>query len=334
MGAMKFLGCDWGSSSFRLRLVSAADLAVEAQVRSNTGATVLAARLGPDAAAGDREAAFRSYLLEMIAALEEQCGASLAGLPVVVSGMATSAHGWRELPYARLPFPVGGEALVTSDVALDDGTPGGRRVLLLSGLRSDDDVMRGEETELIGLFRHPEWSALRSGCVVLLPGTHSKHVRVDDGCVVGFRTYMSGELYVLLARHSVLRRSLSGDGDVSVPEPGGAFLAGVRAGREKGLSGALFQVRVGGLFGRRSKTQSAQYLSGVIVGDEVAALLAEPPGGPVALSASAEMQVLYGAAFGELGGGDRLRTVPAETAGLLSVAGHAAALGQRQWGRQ
>src|SRR6185295_9114432 len=119
---MDFVSGDWGTSNFRLRLVEGTT--VKAEVRTDEGTAKLAA-LG-----GDRAEAFRSTLAKGL----EQLRAPVA-LPVVISGMASSSIGWKELPYAKLPFSLDGRDAVWEKV---EG-----RVYLISGLRSATDVLRG-----------------------------------------------------------------------------------------------------------------------------------------------------------------------------------------------
>jgi 2-dehydro-3-deoxygalactonokinase len=212
----------------------------------------------PGLSATERESRFRTVLGEELAELE---GAH-AELPVVVSGMATSAHGWVELPYAAAPLPLDGSGLVTAQREV-----AGRPVTLVSGIRTDRDVMRGEECELLGLMRsRPE---LASGnVVVLLPGTHAKHVFVADGVLRDFRTAMTGELFALLKEQSVLRFSLANGGDGTADDEQ-AFLAGLREVGSMGLVSALFQVRARALLAGADAAASAAFLNGLLLGDEL-----------------------------------------------------------------
>src|SRR5439155_22801466 len=173
---MRFVSCDWGTSNFRLRLV---DGGVKGEVCTGEGTARLAAR------PGDRAEAFRATLAEGLAQLQAP-----ESLPVVISGMASSSIGWKELPYAKLPFSLDGRDAVWEKI--DD------RVYLISGLRSDIDILRGEETEALGLVatlgREMPFEA-----VFVLPGTHSKHLEVNPGGIAVFRTFMTAELFEVLA---------------------------------------------------------------------------------------------------------------------------------------
>ena len=128
---------------------------------------------GADAAA--REPFYLEVLRRQVARLAGETGRTLAGLPLVVSGMATASVGLRELPYKELPFAADGSDLRTALLPASPQLP--HPLLFISGARSADDVMRGEETQLVGAV------AQRPGSdgLFLFPGTHSKHVRVRDG---------------------------------------------------------------------------------------------------------------------------------------------------------
>ncbi len=178
--------------------------AVLVQYVSAEGVAQLAA-----APADQRADAFRQALVRAVNQIEasSSAGGPLGDLPIVISGMAGSSIGWQELPYARLPLPLDGRGLVwrsLGPLALGRG-----QVLLVSGLASGDDVLRGEEIEALGAARLLAGGPLADEGILLLPGTHSKHIHVRAGHIVGFRTFMTGELFEVLGRHSVLRHSLA-----------------------------------------------------------------------------------------------------------------------------
>jgi 2-dehydro-3-deoxygalactonokinase len=136
------------------------------------------------------------------------------------------------------------------------------------------DVMRGEETELIGLSRLANVAPLLSQAIVLLPGSHSKHVRVLDCQVVAFQTFMTGELFDLLSRQSSLKQTPPPD--PSQPEAPArdraAFLAGVDHSLSLPLSAALFAVRARVLLLGEEPTAALAFLSGVLISAELQSL--------------------------------------------------------------
>lgn len=291
-----FLSCDWGTSSFRLRLVRCKGLKVLAQQESSEGtARTHEAWLAAGQPPERRTGFYRGVLRPHLERLREAAGVSLGGVPIVMSGMASSTLGLRELPYKPMPFAVDGSDLLTDVIAPDDGFA--HPILLISGARTDDDAMRGEETQLVGchLDDTPETQ------LVLHPGTHAKHIEVRGGQAVDLRTYMTGEFFALLSRHSILAGSLEKGGALhDAASHLHAFEQGVRAGCEGNLLHTAFSVRTRDLFGRGSRRDNRFYLSGLLVGAECRALLAAPPM-RITLTGEPELLAHYEAALRTLG---------------------------------
>lgn len=179
--------------------------------------------------------------------------------PVVMSGMVGAASGWQEVPYldAGTSLHALGRHLVPLRCA-----PSGRRVAIVPGLRwrghgGEVDVMRGEETQLLGAMA----LGAPDGWFVL-PGTHSKWVRVEGGVAVRWRTHMTGELFALLGRHGTLAGF---EGDAAVPE---AFAAGLRDAAHGALTHTLFGCRARVVAGDMPAAHARAYLSGVLIGTE------------------------------------------------------------------
>lgn len=198
--------------------------------------------------------------------------------PVLMSGMIGSRQGWAEAPYVELPADA-----VTLAAALAP-VPGdvARIVPGLAGpaLAGGRDVMRGEETQIVGAL-----DALDGGSGVLcLPGTHSKWARVERGRIVSFATFMTGEVYGVLRAHSILGRLMQGDAHDAA-----AFADGIMRGRgEGGLLHQLFAVRTDGLFDAKPPAALASFLSGLLIGHEIrAARLAMPAATVVLVGAPA-----------------------------------------------
>ncbi|MDP3069938.1 MAG: 2-dehydro-3-deoxygalactonokinase [Opitutaceae bacterium] len=278
----QFISCDWGTSRLRLRLIELTQRRILAEHATDEGIQHLA-QIHP-AQHGRRE--FLAAVLERgIAALGV---VGQPDIPVVISGMASSTLGWQALPYASLPAPVDGSTLQFVDFV-----QAGRRVRLVSGLRAASDVMRGEETELIGLLADPARHHLRENCTVVLPGSHSKHVRLRAGMIVEFATYLTGELYGLLSQNS----TLATPDEVIFDEA--AFVAGVRTTRSLSMSAALFQTRARTLLGHVAAEHSRAFLSGVLIGAEVATLNGASAG-QIVLAAADSFARQYALALGEL----------------------------------
>lgn len=259
------LSCDWGTSSLRLRWVETHTGRLRGEVRSGEG--IGATHAAWKTAGGDRLPFYQRVLTEHVARLAAEVGRSLAGVPVVLSGMASSSIGMVELPYAALPFPIDGSAAGARYLEPTEEFP--HPLLLISGVRSEWDVMRGEETQVIGLYaRWADQFAEADDVLLILPGTHSKHVTVRDGVMTDFRTYLTGELFALLTRHGILRDSLQPAGAGNSLD-WAAFRLGVRAGAAGHVLNALFSVRTNQLFGRLDPVQNHDYLSGLLIGSEL-----------------------------------------------------------------
>ena len=177
--------------------------------------------------------------------------------------------------------------------------------------------MRGEETQLFGAMCGS--SVLADGGVAVLPGTHAKWARVAGGRVVGFTTYMTGELFAVLARHSILGRlAAPSAGDA---EPGAAFARGVRHARDAagGLASVIFSARSSVLAGDLRAEDSLEYLSGMLIGDEVRAGLSTGDR-PRMLIGEPALCARYAAAFAEFGLGGIAVVGDTAPAGLWEIA--------------
>ncbi len=255
-----FLGCDWGTTSFRLRLIEAGSRRILAEQVEAAGVRHFAG-LAP-AERADRMAA---YLAERIAQWPE-LGPEV---PFVVTGMAGSTLGWQELPYAEVPFALDGGNAVVISLALPTGGGGHRPGLLVSGVRTAEDIMRGEESALIGV-QALDATLIEAPAPVLclLAGTHPKHAQIRDGRLESFRTYLTGELFEVLSRDSVLAASVRRP--ESYTEPAwDEFHAGVLCAKALGLSAALFQVRAQQILKQVNPERNIWFLSGILVGDEL-----------------------------------------------------------------
>ena len=191
--------------------------------------------------------------------------------PVLAAGMVGSRQGWREVGYVDTPAGIDALAAGIVDVRSADG----RRVGIIPGVRDalSVDVMRGEETQVVGaLALRPE---LAGHVCLLLPGTHSKWIDVRDGRIVRLATMMTGELYAILREHSILGAGLPGATASALDAD--AFDAGVRAARDSAAAGALtklFSARALMLDGRLAPGAVPDYLSGLLIGEELRAGLA------------------------------------------------------------
>ncbi len=185
---------------------------------------------------------------------------------ITLCGMAGSRNGLHEVPY--VDCPAGADDWAKAALELEfDGIP--LRIAL--GLACADgargpDVMRGEETQILGALALDP--ALRDRALsIVLPGTHSKWARIEHGNILGFRTCLSGELFALLRDRSVLLTL--GEPETPADETQG-FADGVdRAASGAGLVGSLFETRAQQLRGGRSASWALGFLSGLVIGNEI-----------------------------------------------------------------
>lgn len=292
-----FLSCDWGTSSFRLTLVLLPSLEVLGGVRNDRGvlATFQAWKEGGGDEAG-RVDFFLGVIGEAIAEVEQTLGRSLEGVPVVVSGMASASIGMLTLPYGELPFAVDGTNITVHRIGTKADFP--HEVLVVSGVKSDNDVMRGEETQLIGSVNGAPASGIEH--LYLFPGTHSKHIRVLNGNAISFRTYMTGEFFELLSSKSILADSVARGGKMMDAENLQSFTEGVTAGSGGNVLNGAFHVRTRALFGQCTPQMNYYFLSGLLIGAEVGEL-AHKPELPITITGSEPVVSLYDQALRSLG---------------------------------
>ena len=260
----QFISCDWGTSSFRLRLVNLGSLEVVAMVSSAQGIGAVYAQYRGQAVV-DRTRFYSDVLLHHIDQLEKKSGHSLKGLPIVLSGMASATIGMIDLPYKNIPFKIADGELEVAVLEVSEQFP--HKLFIISGVRSDNDVMRGEETILAGCTI----LETRGEQLFIFPGTHSKHVIVEGQQLKAFSTYMTGELFELLANKSVLSASVeSNEEDISH-----AFEKGIRENSDGVLLNNIFHVRTNQVFNKLEKAANYHYLSGLLIGEELKQLAAK-----------------------------------------------------------
>lgn len=237
------IGVDWGTTSLRAYRIGTSG-AVEARIDRPDGILTVPA------------GGFPALLLDAV-------GPWLADgeTKVLLCGMAGSRQGWVEAPYLLCPAGPAEIAASTIPIPFD-----GAEIRLVPGLRTEDrcgvpDVMRGEETKLVAL------AEAVGTALACLPGTHSKWARLEGGRVTGFTTHMTGETFAALSQHTILART-STDGP-HMPE---AFARGVDRSRHAGgLLHHLFGVRSLHLMDRLAEGETHSFLSGLLIGHEIAA---------------------------------------------------------------
>ena len=283
--AKRFIAVDWGTSNRRDYLIE--EGRVVARSRDDRG------------------------MLEMDGRGYEDAVAAIRGThgdwPVLIAGMAGSNRGWREAPYVDAPARA-------ADIAANLLWIEPGRTAIVPGVAWRDpvapDVMRGEEVQLLGAVA----AGLAPATALLAqPGTHNKWVEMVDGAIGRFSTAMTGELFALLRDGSILSRQL--DGAITA---GPAFLDGIRDAGTRPLTAALFGARAGMLLGYRAEADVADYVSGLLIGADVAG--ANLAGREAFILSDAALGELYAAAVTELGGTPRqVDTVAAFVAGMTLI---------------
>lgn len=265
----QFIGIDWGTSSFRAWLFAKDGRVLQEQRSSHGGMR--------DVPVGGFPATLRQNLADFP-----------KDLPILMCGMVGARQGWIEAPYVEAPCDL--RVVCQHSVTVPHASLNARILPGIAQRIDPPDVMRGEETQLLGLLHdRPGYTG-----VVCMPGTHAKWVRLENGHVNGFTTVMTGELYAILAEHSLLKHSLKGakpSGNPASP----AFLSGVRRGlaAPEQLSAALFSVRAGDLLHGVEGQAAADTLSGLLIGGEIAGQQVKA----LDLVASGPLADLYAAAF-------------------------------------
>jgi 2-dehydro-3-deoxygalactonokinase len=286
---------DWGTTRFRAYRVGADERVLDTRVSARGAGTIA-------------QGGFR-------AVLDEQVGAWIeAGeTRVLMCGMAGSRRGWQEVEYVGVPAGVGEIAAHAQRV----DTPG-IDARIVPGLRCADamgvaDVMRGEETEIVGCL-----DAHFARGMVCLPGTHTKWVRVEAGKIAEFATFMTGDVYAAVKKDTILAQTMRADHEE--PMTMSAFDDGVRRSQQTGgLTHHLFGIRTSVLTGRMDEGAASSYLSGLLIGHEVKESGAGD--GPVHLAGDAALCSLYQAAIAVYGGAASVAPEGVALRGLIRIGG-------------
>lgn len=310
MSTAQFYAVDWGTTNFRAFAVGPDGLVVD-RMADQAGLLTI------------RDGAFEAQLLGALGPWFDRHGRR----PVVMAGMVGAKTGWLEAPYAACPADraalAGGMLVVPNAAGID--------IRIVPGLACRDggtggapDVMRGEETLILGLLqKNPAYEG-----PVLLPGTHSKCAVVAQGQIRRFCTAMTGEVYRLLLAHGILGQSAT---PFRGP-PDAAFDDGLRQGLDgKGLLQALFAARTRSLLDGLCAVAAGAYLSGLLIGHELAFLKDQLRGQnrPVPVIGEPGLAALYGRGLALIDvAADTLDPETALIDGLLSLTGQAAGKGE------
>ncbi len=275
MKDIAWIAVDWGTTNLRAYAIG-------------TAGQVLDRRLVSKGMAQLERSAFKSTLLEVIDSWADR----VQSCDIIASGMVGAAQGWVDAGYLQVPCdPVSFGTTVEAPMLSSRF-----RLHILPGLcqRLPDDVMRGEETQIAGfLIKNPRFEG-----VICLPGTHSKWVRIQGGRVAGFDTYMTGEMFAVLSQYSILRFDVQDRGWDDV-----AFLTEIdrATSEEVALGRSLFALRASSILSGANKAASKAALSGMLIGNELAANQTLWADKPVAIIGAGGLSRLYTEALEHLG---------------------------------
>jgi 2-dehydro-3-deoxygalactonokinase len=240
---------DWGTSSLRTMLVSETGETLDTRETSSGGIQFV------------KDNAFEAALMTVVG----EWFAAYGPLPVLASGMITSRNGWVEVPYVDTPGGVAELAAGAKTLKLANGAP----ITFLPGMRNPaarpfPDVMRGEETQIVGF-------GLDKDRTLVLPGTHSKWARIKDRRIDGFQTYATGEVFALLTKHSFIAKAQEpahgAEPDWQSFDRGAGFAASNEISADAFLS-TVFSARTGILDGQLKPENIFDYVSGLVIGAE------------------------------------------------------------------
>lgn len=292
--AVEWVAVDWGTSNLRAWGI-------------DSSGEIAFSRSSPDGMSRLTREQYPSVLSGLLTEVHEP-------VDVLICGMAGARQGWLEAPYLDAPA----DLRLLSNGAVSPDMPGDQFApSILPGVCQREvgaeDVMRGEETQLLGL------SALIPGFsgLVIMPGTHSKWAMIEGTTLKRFSSAMTGEIFELLRVHSVLRHSLGGELEGEERDIG--FDAGLALGLDKPerLTATLFKVRAGALLSGRSSAWCAGFLSGLLIGAEIGGQRDWIGSAEIPLIGSVGLCSLYQGALARLGA--RSRIVDATDATLAGL---------------
>ena len=265
-----FLSCDWGTTSFRLNLVDMKTCNSIGGIEDTDGIKKMDKLRIKTAPISERKEFLLQSLNKKIIKIQKKSGQSLKNIPIVISGMASSNMGIREVSYLPLPFLLEIPKLHTELIKKNNKFQ--HDLILISGVCSQNDVMRGEETQLFGLV---EKYNLSDG-LCIFPGTHSKHLFLKEGKLVSFKTFMTGELFDLINSASILRNSILKP-NVNHSQISESFCLGVQKAMDENILNSIFTIRANDILYKTSRHSNYNFLSGLLIGTELKSLLENPP---------------------------------------------------------
>ena len=284
------IGVDWGTTNFRAYRLRPGSVIVD---RRESALGILSV------SAGEFPNVLRAQIGDWLGNGEST---------VLLAGMVGSRQGWKEAEYVQCPGGIDELSEATVPVEFS-----GADVRLVPGMISVDeggvpDVMRGEETEIVGVFE-----GCRGDDLICLPGTHSKWAHIIDRKIYAFDTAMTGEVYAALREHTILSRLMTAG-----PMLDEAFERGLmRSNDSGGLLHHLFGARTLVLTSRMKGEEASSYLSGLLIGHEIRSRVQEHR--HVLLVGTDQLCDLYEKAILFLKGNCTVATKDAAARGLAAI---------------
>ena len=291
-----FISCDWGTTNFRLYVVGTDTLEIEYRIESKEGIKPLYNRFIYTNHNNQFEF-YRSFILDQIHQLPKE----FQNLDMVIGGMASANIGMKELPYATFPISRNGHNLYWEEININND----HQAILVSGVRSQTGIMRGEEIQAIGVM---DYFPQVEKATIVLPGTHSKHIHFAFDEFIDMRNYMTGEVFDILQEHSILSNSVEKTAWNTQFES--VFLDGVYKGIDN-LSGNLFSIRAEDVLNQVDKKENYYVLSGMLIGDEISYLRDDPD--PIIVAAPEPLSTLYNLALETIISADRILCLSARS---------------------
>jgi len=302
----QFISVDWGTSNFRARLIESDTLTILDSISNDHGVKKVY-----DAFLKQTEKDQESFFLDFLLTMLEEITSKAIATPIIASGMVSSSIGLKELQYAIFPLESSAKSIRYELMK----TPGGNDLFVISGARDEVGFMRGEEVQAIGLS---EMLAANDPSTLILCGTHSKHLFYQDGGFQRMKNFMTGELFEVLVNHSLLRHSVDEVNFSKVFKS--RFLTGVNKGVEEKLSSILLDVRYEDLIHKAKGEESYFFLSGMLIGNELAYLKNESY--PVYLGANGHLFELYSIALKHVINEKRTHLIDQEIFEKATIKGH------------
>jgi len=253
-----FISVDWGTSNLRIRFVSEQDFQIKGEYFYDHGLKKVnkiwekSKDIFPNK---------KKFLLDKLLEYIDKTLFEHANIKnIIISGMASSSIGIQELDYSTIPFNLFNPKIILKKIEWKE-----KIISLISGIKKSDDIMRGEETQVIGIT---DEFINQDNVLIIIPGTHSKHIYCNKGIITDFKTFMTGEIFNCLCENTILSQSIEYDNFKEEYEI--SFLNGLDQ-IKKGFSliNAAFKLRTNDLFKKKSKRDNYHFLSGLLLGEEL-----------------------------------------------------------------